>query len=179
MPEARMTPVSKVGLSFAVALLAAGSVFAAQADRGPERGTAERGQPERGAVARPGAGRPPAPHAQPAPAPTRYRRVAAPKGWNSRPATVDQSKYQHNFKAAHSYRIGPYVRPPGWVAQHWAYGQTLPPAYWTPEYLIADYWLFSLQVPPVGYEWVRDDDDAILVNTATGEILQVEYGVFS
>jgi Ni/Co efflux regulator RcnB len=34
-------------------------------------------------------------------------------------------------------------------------------------------------VPPVGYEWVRDGNDAILVNTGSGEILQVEYGVFA
>jgi hypothetical protein len=31
----------------------------------------------------------------------------------------------------------------------------------------------------VGYEWVRDGNDAILVNTDSGEILQVEYGVFA
>jgi hypothetical protein len=31
----------------------------------------------------------------------------------------------------------------------------------------------------MGCEWVRDDTDALLVDTATGEILQVEYGVFS
>jgi Ni/Co efflux regulator RcnB len=92
---------------------------------------------------------------------------------------VDRSKYQHNFQATRSYRIGPYVRPAGWVATHWVSGQILPPAYWVAEYLIGDYWLFGLQVPPVGYEWVRDDDDAILVNTTTGEILQVEYSVFS
>jgi Nickel/cobalt transporter regulator len=39
--------------------------------------------------------------------------------------------------------------------------------------------LFALEVPPVGYEWVRDGNDAILVNTDSGEILQVEYGVFA
>ena len=47
-----------------------------------------------------------------------------------------------------------------------------------PNYLISDYWLFALEVPPPGYEWVRDDGDALLVDTNTGEILQVEYGVF-
>jgi Ni/Co efflux regulator RcnB len=41
-----------------------------------------------------------------------------------------------------------------------------------------DYWLFSLEVPPAGYEWVREDNDAVLVNTSNGEILQVEYGAF-
>jgi Ni/Co efflux regulator RcnB len=44
--------------------------------------------------------------------------------------------------------------------------------------VLADYWLFALDVPPVGYEWVRDDTDALLVNIGTGEVLQVQYGVF-
>jgi Ni/Co efflux regulator RcnB len=30
----------------------------------------------------------------------------------------------------------------------------------------------------VGFEWVRDGADALLINTANGEILQVQYGVF-
>jgi Ni/Co efflux regulator RcnB len=95
------------------------------------------------------------------------------------PAAVDHGAYQHNFQAARSFRIGPYHRPQGWVAHHWAFGQILPRVYWGPDYVLADYWLFALEVPPAGYEWVRDDTDALLVNTGTGEILQVEYGVFA
>jgi Ni/Co efflux regulator RcnB len=45
--------------------------------------------------------------------------------------------------------------------------------------VLADYWLFALEVPPVGYEWVRSGNDALLVNTSNGEILQVEYSVFA
>jgi Ni/Co efflux regulator RcnB len=157
-----MTPISKFSLCLALVALTAAALAAAP----PERG-------------HPGYGRPAAPHGEPHAGPTKYRRVAPPKGWNARPQTVDQAHYQHNFQAARSYRIGPYQRPPGWVAHHWVYGQVLPSAYWASEYLIADYWLFALDVPPAGYEWVRDDDDAILVNTTTGEILQVEYGVFA
>jgi Ni/Co efflux regulator RcnB len=44
--------------------------------------------------------------------------------------------------------------------------------------LVADYWLFGLEIPPAGYEWVRVGADALLVNIVDGEILQVEYGVF-
>jgi Ni/Co efflux regulator RcnB len=75
--------------------------------------------------------------------------------------------------------VGPYRRPPGWQDRRWAYGQTLPRAYWAAPYLIGDYWLFALEVPPAGYEWIRSGNDAILVSTDNGEILQVEYGVFS
>lgn len=59
------------------------------------------------------------------------------------------------------------------------YGEVLPRAYWAAAYIFADYWLFALEVPPAGYEWVRLDTNALPVNVATGEILQVEYGVFA
>jgi hypothetical protein len=34
-----------------------------------------------------------------------------------------------------------------------------------------------MEVTPVGYEWVRDDTDAPLIDVNTDEVLQVEYGV--
>jgi Ni/Co efflux regulator RcnB len=118
-------------------------------------------------------------HGEPHPGPSGYHRVAPPKGWNTRPATVDRGAYQHNFRAARSFHVGPYHRPAGWVAHTWHFGEILPRAYFAPEYLLADYWLFALEVPPTGFEWVRDGNDALLVNTDSGEILQVEYGVFA
>ncbi len=152
----------KLSLSVAVALALVGAVSAAE----PEH--------ERG-----GGDRPPPHQSEPHPGPRGYQRLAEPKGWNARPATVDRDAYHHNYQAARSFRIGPYHRPAGWAAHRWAYGQVLPRAYWAPQYLLADYWLFALEVPPAGCEWVRDDTDALLVDTGSGEILQVEYGVFS
>jgi Ni/Co efflux regulator RcnB len=148
-------------LFLAVALICAGAARAGEPARGHEGGA-----------------RPAAHPAEPHPGPKGYQRVTEPRGWNERPATVDRSNYQHNFQAARSYRIGPYHRPAGWRAHHWGYGEILPRAYWAPQYLLSDYWLFALEVPPAGYEWVRDGDDALLINTDSGEILQVEYGVF-
>ena len=124
--------------------------------------------------------RPPPPHPGETHAgPHGYDRVAEPHGWNTRPANFDRSAYQHNFQAARQFKIGAYRRPAGWVAHRWAFGQILPRAYFATSYLIADYWLFALEVPRAGYEWVRDDTDALLVSTDTGEILQVEYDVFA
>lgn len=154
---------SRLNIALATAIVAIGAITAAHAQ--PPR-------PQR-ATPRPVA------HGEAHPGPRGYQRVTEPSGWNSRPATVDRPTYQHNYQAARSFHIGPYMRPRGWVARHWAYGQILPRAYWGPQYLIGDYWLFALEVPPAGYEWVRDDDDALLINTETGEILQVEYGVFA
>jgi Ni/Co efflux regulator RcnB len=161
-----VTRRTKIGLIVPV-VLAAASV--ALAEPPPPHGEAPHG----GAVQRPPA------HGEPHPGPSGYARVTEPKGWNNRPAEVDRAAYQHNFQAARSYNIGVYRRPPGWVAHRWVYGQVLPRAYWLPPYILADYWLFALEVPPPGYEWVRDDTDAILVNITTGQILQVEYGVFA
>jgi Ni/Co efflux regulator RcnB len=120
-----------------------------------------------------------APHGEPHPGPKGYQRVTEPKGWNERPAQVDKGTYQHNFQASRTFKIGPYHRPPGWHSHRWSYGEILPRAYWGPQYILGDYWLFALEVPPAGYEWVRDGSDALLVNTDSGEILQVEYGVFN
>jgi Ni/Co efflux regulator RcnB len=171
----------KIGLCVAGALLMAGAGASAQNKdehaQDHAQGKDEHAQPSPQPGAR--AARPQAPKGEAHAGPTRYARVAEPEGWNKRPAAVERGSYQHNFQAARSFHIGPYHRPVHWAAHHWAYGQTLPNAYWASEYLLADYWLFGLEVPPGGYEWVRDDDDAILVNTGNGEILQVEYGAFS
>ncbi len=158
-----MTYKSTLGVSLAAALLLAGGIATAQMRNEHA----------------PGAQRPPAPHGEEHAGPRGYTRPAEPQGWNKRPATFDRGAYQHNFHAPRSFRIGPYHPPGGWVPTHWAFGQILPRAYWAPEYHIADYWLFGLELPPAGYEWVRDDDDAILVNVDNGEILQVEYGIFA
>ena len=151
----------KTSLCLAAALIWAGGTVAAE----PER---HGGPPQREA-----------PHGEPHPGPSGYQRVTEPKGWDARPATADHATYQHNFQAARSYKIGVYRHPAGWSARRWGYGQILPRGYWTSSYILADYWLFALEVPPAGYEWVRDDTDALLIDTNTGEILQVEYGVFA
>jgi len=156
-----VTAIRRLGIGSAFAFILVGGIATAEEPHGHGGGEA------RGA-----------PHGEPHPGPQGYQRVTEPHGWNSRPASVDRGAYQHNFQAARSFRIGPYHHPVGWAPHRWAYGQILPRAYWAAPYLLADYWLFALEVPPAGYEWVRDDSDALLVNINTGEILQVEYGVF-
>ena len=108
------------------------------------------------------------PHAsrgEPHEGPRGYSRVTEPKGWNKRPRrwiAPPISTISRRRAATTSGRIG--ARRAG-RAHRWGYGEILPRAYWAPQYLIADYWLFALEVPPAGYEWVRDGNDALLVNT--------------
>ena len=152
-------------LVFGISLAAAGLAPAQERERGGER----KAEPAH-SIGRQG---------EPHPGPSGYQRAEEPHGWNARPGAVDRDAYHHNFQAARTYRIGPYHRPAGWAAHHWAYGQMLPRAYWAAQYILADYWLFGLEVPPAGYEWVRDGADALMISVETGEILQVEYGVFA
>lgn len=170
-----MLPVTKTSLTFAFTLLAgvvATQAYAQEHEHAPPPAAHEAPAPHGAPPARPPA------HGEPHAGPSGYQRVNEPKGWNSRPQTVDQGAYHHNYQAARSYHVGVYHRPHGWAPHRWGYGEILPRVYWAAPYILADYWLFALEVPPPGYEWVRDDNDALLVNTSTGEILQVEYGVF-
>lgn len=160
-----MTHGLRAGMALTMALCLISGGAMAQHER-------ERGGPG------PGAAHPEARQFEPHPGPQGYPRVAEPRGWNNRPGTVDRGAYQHNFQATRPFRIGPYHQPPGWDNRRWGYGDILPRAYWAAPYLVMDFWLFGLEVPPVGFEWVRVGADALLINMATGEILQSVYGTF-
>ena len=110
--------------------------------------------------------------------PSGYRPIDRPGGWDRRPAQLDRPAFNHNFRAERVYRIGPYLPPRGYVYRTWYYGSVLPPLFWTRQYWVNDFWLFGLDVPPVGFEWVRYGPDALLINTATGMIEQTVYGLF-
>jgi Ni/Co efflux regulator RcnB len=174
-----MRHVKKLGTTLLCACLVLGAAATAEPHHDePAQGHGEpaHGQPERGHEQ---TGHSQMQHGEPHRGPSGYERVGPPKGWDARPAGADHSGFQHNFRAARSFHVGPYHRPPGWAAHTWVYGQTLPRAYFASPYILSDYWLFALEVPPAGYEWVRDGSDALMVSIDTGEILQVEYGVFS
>lgn len=110
--------------------------------------------------------------------PRGYMRPSVPDGADRRPATIDRGYLSHNFRAQRGFAVGPYHGPAHATYQRWRYGDILPPVFWGQQYWLADYWLFGLDVPPVGYEWVRYWNDAVLVNVQSGDIVQVVYGNF-
>jgi Ni/Co efflux regulator RcnB len=101
-----------------------------------------------------------------------------PSNANSRPRNFDRGSYQRNANASARFHYGSYNAPRGYHYQRWTYGEYLPSTYWARDYWLASWWMFDLAIPPYGYEWVRYGDDALLVNVDTGQILQVDYGVF-
>jgi Ni/Co efflux regulator RcnB len=85
---------------------------------------------------------------------------------------------RRNFTAPRRFHNGAYVRPAGWYAHRWVYGERLPAGWYARDYWIVNVSLFGLVYPPDGFEWIRVGEDALLVDIYTGEVIRVEYGVF-
>jgi Ni/Co efflux regulator RcnB len=94
------------------------------------------------------------------------------------PSKYEKRAFQRNVTASRRFRIGAFRPPQGWQYRRWTFGETLPRPFWAQPYWITNFWLYDLDRPPVGCEWVRSGPDALLVDTSSGEILEAEYNVF-
>jgi len=83
----------------------------------------------------------------------------------------------HRFSAQRSFHADWGQRPSGWYARSWSYGDFLPLGWFDQPYYL-DWSDFGLPPPPIGCEWVREGNDALLVDVWTGQVLSVDYGVF-
>lgn len=83
-----------------------------------------------------------------------------------------------NVQATHHFHNGNYNAPTGYQARRWSYGDRLPHGYYSRNYWLTDYLMFGLFAPPDGLVWVRVGDDALLVDEISGDVVQVDYGVF-
>ena len=86
--------------------------------------------------------------------------------------------YRRNMHSPRRFHIGIYNAPRGYYYRRWHYGERLPISFWRRDYWLLDYIAFGLFAPPPGYVWVRYGPDALLIDTYTGEIIQVRYDVF-
>lgn len=85
-----------------------------------------------------------------------------------------QGRYPSVYRSQHRYRYGGYYRPPiGFYAFNWGFGDFLPQGWYGPDYVLYDWWNYDLPYPPPGYDWVRVGDDALLVDSYTGRVVQV------
>ena len=89
-----------------------------------------------------------------------------------------ERSWEHDYNAYNRFHWRPYARPRGWYAQQWRFGMYLPYLFWTRNYWITNYWNFGLPQPPYGYIWVREGNNALLINEQDGYILQVIYNIF-
>ena len=81
----------------------------------------------------------------------------------------------HNHRRHHRslFHLGFYFDPYGWGYQPFSIGWRLWPSYYSSRYWINDPWMYRLPYAPPGYRWVRYWNDALLVDTWTGEVVDV------
>lgn len=89
----------------------------------------------------------------------------------------DARQWQRSYHAPRRYKAPRYVAPRGWYVRSWAFGDILPRHWFGPNYYVS--WMsYGLPRPPIGTEWVRVGDDALLVDVWTGRIVTVYYDLF-
>jgi Ni/Co efflux regulator RcnB len=85
---------------------------------------------------------------------------------------------RRSVQASRHFHNGNYRAPQGYHSRHWSHGDYLPRGYFVRSYWIGDFLAFGLFAPPDGLVWVRVGNDALLIDRYSGEIVQVDYGVF-
>ena len=86
----------------------------------------------------------------------------------------------HNWRNHHHswFHLGFYYDPFGWGYSPFSIGWRMWPSYYGSRYWINDPYQYRLPYAPPGYRWVRYYDDAVLVDTWTGEVVDVIYDFF-
>jgi hypothetical protein len=123
----------------------------------------------------------PRPGTQPPPPPTNIRPGGVPTvRWNSNNWRRDKRYdwYNHRNKYWWLFQLGSYFDPFGWGYQPYQPGWRMWPSYYSSNYWINDPWYYRLPYAPYGTRWVRYYDDAILVDTWSGQVVDVIYNFF-
>jgi hypothetical protein len=76
------------------------------------------------------------------------------------------------------FHLGFYFDPFGWNYRRYNIGWRLWPSYYSSRYWLHDPWYYRLPYAPPGYRWIRYHDDAILVDTWDGRVVDVIYNFF-
>jgi Ni/Co efflux regulator RcnB len=87
----------------------------------------------------------------------------------------DWRRYRDSHRSIFS--LGLYVDPFGYGYQPFDIGYDLPPVYFGQQYWI-DPAMYELPYPPPGATWVRYWNDAVLVDTYSGQVIDVIHDFF-
>lgn len=86
----------------------------------------------------------------------------------------------HNYRNHHRslFHLGFYIDPYGWGYQPFSIGWRLWPSYYSRNFWINDPGMYQLPYAPPGYVWVRYWNDALLVDTWSGTVVDMIPGFF-
>jgi hypothetical protein len=76
------------------------------------------------------------------------------------------------------FNLGFYYDPFGWGYQRYNIGWRMWPSYYGSSFWLNDPWQYRLPYAPPGYRWIRYYDDAILIDTWDGRVVDVIYHFF-
>jgi Ni/Co efflux regulator RcnB len=88
----------------------------------------------------------------------------------------DWQNHRHHHRSL--FHLGIYYDPFGWNYRPYQIGWRLWPNYYSSNYWINDPWQYRLPYAPPGYRWIRYYDDALLIDTWNGEVVDVIYNFF-
>jgi len=111
--------------------------------------------------------------------------------WNDRDKNHDGRRWTSNWRNDHRYNwrsyrsrysslyhLGRYNDPFGYGYRRFSIGFNLFPSYYSSNYWLNDPYQYRLPPAYGPYRWVRYYNDALLVDTYTGEVVDVIYGFF-
>ena len=84
----------------------------------------------------------------------------------------------HRRRYSSLFNFGYYRDPFGWGYQPFSIGWRMWPSYYSANYWLNDPWQYRLPYAPPGYRWIRYYDDAILVDTWDGQVVDVIRNFF-
>ena len=99
--------------------------------------------------------------------------------WNTNWRHDDRYDW-HDYRNHHRslFHFGFYYDPYGWGYQPFSIGWRLWPGYYDSQFWINDPWMYRLPYAPPGYVWVRYWNDALLVDTWSGTVVDMIPGFF-
>jgi len=113
--------------------------------------------------------------------PARVRRDGGSLATHWRREWRDDRRYDwrdHRRRHRSTFHIGIYYDPFGWGYRRYDVGWRLWPNYYSRRHWLTDPWMYRLPPAYPGTQWIRYYDDALLVDTWTGEVIDVIYDFF-
>ena len=107
------------------------------------------------------------------PPPAAVRPTTAPT-WST--SWRHNSKYDwSNYRRKHRswFHLGFYYDPFGWGYYPYQIGWRMWPSYYSSRYWINDPWQYRLPYAPPGYVWIRYWNDALLIDTWSGQVVDM------
>jgi hypothetical protein len=87
-------------------------------------------------------------------------------------------RFLYHGRPFNRVHLAPFVYPPGWAYRRWVIGAALPPLFLASAYYYSGWAALGLPPPQPGFQWVRYGPDLLLVNVATGQVVDTVYGAF-